>query len=780
MDRSPEFRRFFDALIASTAPPPVSTPPRPHRPSVDVADVVADVLSRGSTRQLGDADRALLLDPANTAILETAIETQWRERRLAPRLLSTILLTAPRAALVPFIVLLSQHGRVVSVVDRFAALQRSYLAIIGAGVLIAREHLPSTAWERHRLRTLAKAIRSDRAALARDFDSLVVDAAGFEQTHQLLCYRCLNELESSRVGWQADLIAASALSQAPLPQELEDFEQLERSRADVVRLQERRTALQADRQAQRALRLGPLRPARGEGRLITKELARINAELGTVNRDIGQARRSAGELQKRIPARRLPLIRNFLSARALGRRSEEARERREALLALCDGAVQEHLYGAAALAEFAAFLRARGDLDTGTRYTLAVAGDDARWATYELLLAKLSRGDGNAAIELLIHAFLGRYGLINRDRDIGLGPLPYFGQTRPRHGVGAMDISGPVLSEIGPRLANRAPRRREALAPAATPAAALRRPAPPIVLLAPLQLRPPQRLRALQPALAETYQYRRTRIAQAREVTVSEDIFTKLATGLLRRPGGAALGDNDVRGLLQAEGETLPEILRAPRPQQFSVPHLLAALLFGSSEDFDPERDALLDDIESSVGRRLQAEGGDIFDRTTGRSGRSVAIVRLVNGDAATRLAVLAAVDAMLVDNEDQILQRLWLLLRLLDDGATVAHSGGNSVAVVHSYDAPALQAGAGPITVEVLYSHMKSLSLRRRTPGSEIARLDPLSGDATGLGVELGLVGWTGNAATPHVHLQIMLGSASGGALGPMFPHEFFAPTRR
>ena len=722
MDGNAEFRAFFKAVVASPLPQLGGT----STPSVAGSNpamrrVLERLIRAESTRSLNPGDLATLRDPSQSSTIRDQIERVLAARRhLDRRLLALV----PRrdAILVHCLLVLLQHTRIKQLLQVQDALVEGYRRAITLHTIILLHRLGRTEKQAHQ--QLQRDVRDIRNDLAVQLNTLIESARGFTITHQFFCHSEIDAMAALEGEWRARAIDGIRVADKPTPQEVADHGRLLLLDVKLANVVQERAAL---RQSLTDLQLRR-RTTRGDTAVLQlrADIAEASSKLRGFNRGAARMRRERQGLERRVRPR-TAAIRRFLAA------AEEGR------------------FDATVISERDAFLREHDALASEiTDRSLFGATESDTWRNYQLLLAQLADGDSALSLQFLTSAWLGRYGDLNLNRDIGLR-VTYGGGTYTRHGLGAIDLMAEAGAEVRCVVARRVTLPRRVL-----------------------------QANGLGDA-PRPFQYRGSVIGQTdvRASSDREDIFFKIAFGVLRRQG-QRLSATDVSAIMNTAGFTNPpEYLSDSQQRRFDPARVLAGLAYFNlteepdAEDVNGIRDDLLDDVAQFVRRDLHlSEDAPIF-RETDRSADAgrVGVLRLIAHR--DRGAVLNSVKRMMesqVAEPNGIVHRLWQLLwGLVGPSRSVADllqhaSGGQSLVVDHRYRS--LEIGApeeSDLVIRVLYSHLHA----NRLAGSRL-------GDTVRPGTVVGEVGLTGNAAGAHLHLQITL-HRGNDTLGGLLPHEYF-----
>lgn len=390
-------------------------------------------------------------------------------------------------------------------------------------------------------------------------------------------------------------------------------------------------------------------------------------------------------------------------------------------------------------------LREFDQLVAGTSELRLLPNDDARrWRIFSLLIKLMVDGDGWISIELAQNAFLSSYGWVNANRNIGYY-TEYSAGTYAGHGYNALDLST-------------APRSR-------------------IYVAAPASFRLPERTNNTNdpPSVTfDTFDYQSSIVERARRTSDIQDIFAKIAYGLLRRHGNRSVRSDELRQIMEDHGpsDLGPDFLSEPNERNFDARRIISGLGgydftdLSDATGFEDTRLELLGLIERDVQRQLDLPRNTlIFNRSTSatRVGLSHIIVyRPIQPVIVATKNMMERLDQNCNDLRcsDGIVHRLWRFLWYLRSAGADPHRKGQAVYIKHTFQS----SGTAPrrVSVTVRYMHLRALASGMRT------------GSSVTLGDQIGQVGITGNSVSSHIHLEIEA-EESGQALETLLPHEFF-----
>lgn len=567
-----------------------------------------------------------------------------------------------------------------------------------------------------RQRRMRRDLRRSREKLA----SIVRHAVGatreFFFAHQLFIEKQLVALLEQRHDWRNQLTDVSVFAvDPPNPGEIALYRRWQELGQAVSEARASMTAQERTMEEIQARRRQAVQPERG--RIYNNEVR--------PGRRILRSRRRAWRVLKqqrndlRMPRTTRERVERYLAARRTGQRNAAlARDRDEML----------------------------GALDTrlglNAPNILMRPGDEERWRLYEDVLDELTReGDSDLNTHNFSFSFLAACRRTELERDIGMprGDQADFNWiTRPGHGHEAVDMNGP---------------RRD------------------IAIARPNRFVVPDRF-TLPAGFARDPQHRETHLLGAEAPDERQDVFAKLATGLLgsRRARTRVLDDyfEDHGGDPIAPAEL--------RNQTFSTRQLglIILALFGSNLTAVNNLTALRA-RRAQLARRLEAgitaevgvnASAELINRAranAGRAGRfSIATpLRGVSGVGPTQ--ILAALRNILRGTAGQsgagrlpLLDQLWRFLVDLHTAGAELRTGSGSVTLRHRYEF----SGGQSLTVDVKYAHLFRIGRLRS------ASLVP--------GQFIGEVGTTGNAVNIHLHIEFQV-RLDGELLGFCYPHEFF-----
>ncbi|MGS2617673.1 peptidoglycan DD-metalloendopeptidase family protein [Micromonospora sp. LZ34] len=761
MDGSEDFRRFLELLLADITaagwfdpdaagssasltddvipPHRVTLPPTGGDGGGDPPDgggadggsgssplrqALATVLADGSTATLGRAS-----SPAVRALLDPAARDEVR-RTMSAVVAATDAYRSELGAAVPadaphdmvLAVLLSLlHGPAWgAALTRLHALLAWYERTIALGVVITAERLGRRDSEPGMFRDLTGAVRRGRNRLSIAVNALVDATVHVPHTHQALVERQLTMLASRRADWQRrQLVARLAGVVPPSPTDLETYRRLReltrrRTDLEVVLSADRAERERLRRQAGSSAETRDTRSAaRARLRVLWPQIQEQQQELATMNREIGSLRQTlSGATMSRIAA--------YQDAERRGIRHDEARQERDALLQRMDQ-----------------------ELTSLTSHRLSVADETGRWQRYELLLERLLKNSHNLGLELFMDSFLKVSSSVERRRDIGISAHTT-GQVQwlsyPGHGDNAVDWN----CHAGL----------------------------PLRLSAPQEFRLPERFRTTPEDAAAYRLVGGSVVVETRASDDLQDIFGKIAYGLLGRQGSQ---ETELGALLREHGddEIAPAEVLTRSFSGSEVSRLLTGLVarnltpIDNAAAFDALRAGIVRDLEAGVVRARGLPVGTVLFRRdqlhadSGAFGLGRIVTHITVGELLTSVRELLSSDSSSAYDTERrrLVNRIWQLLLWLRSAGADDHRRAASVSVGHVYR------GSTPdeLTVRVYYSHMYDIAVRAGTPVS--------------VGDRLGLTGSTGNAVNSHVHIEIFL-SRGGSQLGACLPHEFFPPT--
>lgn len=455
------------------------------------------------------------------------------------------------------------------------------------------------------------------------------------------------------------------------------------------------------------------------GRIYTREIEPGEATQRSLENDVSVLQRQQAALNLSRETRER--VERFLAAERAGERNAELADDRDEMLRSLDS---------------------RLGLTAPT--VLFGVTDEQRWRSYRAVLASLvdeSRSDLNT--HNFSFSFLAACRSSEIERDIGMtrtDQAEFQWITRPGHAREAVDMNGP---------------RRD------------------VVVTRPDRFVVPSRF-TLPAGLARDPQHRETTLLRAEVTNERQDLFGKLANGLL---GSARARSNTLDDYFAEHGRDriAPRELR---DQTFNTRQLeliilalfasnltsvnnltaLRALRAGLAERLNAE-------ITAEVGLAASAELVNSARANAGGAGRfsiSNAMRGVVGVDATRMLTALRAIlrrTAGASGDPLPLLDSLWRFLVALHRAGAELRTGGGAVTLRHRYEFSEGQS----LTVDILYSHL----FRIGSFGTTVA-----AGDF------IGEVGATGSAANIHLHIEfeVRLGS---DLLGYCYPHEFF-PMRR
>jgi len=723
---------------------------RPRRRSLSDVETILDLVSAGGGTGALTAGEVGILGSRDSreAIVRRLRETITATGHLDRRLWTLFSPSTSSELLVSFLLVVLHCGTLAALLrmnDRQFVLFRAAAAL---STITIAERIPRRNNSEHsRKQKLLAQIRAGSLQVARINNAIVANTAGFSTTHQRFVHHYLiDPYLEKRVEWQ--------LSKPLTAQERQLYASWQTAQGGIVRINEIIARVEGT-----IVRLVALH----DGTRV-QDIRALRADLRGKRRERKKLERKVKQLERRLGTR-LPQIASYMARESSGddRADPIRRERCQELLmdldrALLTAAEDGPTDGPQRLTDFRLW---RDELD------------DAAWARYGTALEKLLIGEGTASLEFMVKPYLEVYGSINRNRDIGLH-RDYTGGTYTGHPENAVDINTQAKSEL--------------------------------FVSAPTVFRPPGRLFAnaelamsprRQSRSWEEFRYRGSVIPEG-GIFVStdlQDIFGKLT--YLLPPRTPAAIDAFERDFLVRPGHRFSEaelaiVMQvyesqdlAPRylslERAFDVQRIMSGLAFANLTDtpdareFDETRQEIFSKWEQLIAEELRVPGVTLFDPDLLYSA-DVGVPRLVTSAHARQLhdqswrdvaraalSVLCSEEQSANDYEhfDGLLHMIWrLLIQLYSTGNVDLHHKGQSVNVEQAYASTI--PNQPDLIVHGFYTHLY--------------RVDPSmrAGRQVGLGALLGQVGETGNAFTPHLHIELKL-SYAGRPSGTMLPHEFF-----
>ena len=384
--------------------------------------------------------------------------------------------------------------------------------------------------------------------------------------------------------------------------------------------------------------------------------------------------------------------------------------------------------------------------------TSTLSTDQCRWNLYLKTLEQLGAGTGPFVWNQILWA-ISAYGAANRGLDFGV-VMSASASSYPSHGYFAIDIS--------------------------------HQPERPFRAQAPPRLELPARLGG------GTYRYQSTHTDPAHTLGISalQDAFGKIAYGLGFTESGdieplfpGASARQEVAAAEQAEDHVAAsrpfsavQSRIHPRPER-----LLAGLGFNGTApgainpDVQSARSELLWDIAEFITRRCAIDAPFTDEALEGippvqhyvSSEHAVGLYRRgLTSQQRSRAARLLR-DELVAQG---FAERAWDLLWLLWQHGADPHRKGSAITLDHRYERTS---GTGPaaLVVSVFSSHLCSIA----------AQFRPRHAVPVALGDVVGTAGVTGNAISPHLHMEIRIRTADPQRSGDLatrpglWPHEFF-----
>jgi len=397
------------------------------------------------------------------------------------------------------------------------------------------------------------------------------------------------------------------------------------------------------------------------------------------------------------------------------------------------------------------------------------------WELYLLTLERLAEGTGYFVINRIVSAISGLYGPVNRGLNLGV-KVTSNASSYPGHGYFAIDVG--------------------------------RRAGVPMQIVIPEEITLPSRFGS------GSYQHVKSETvpSSTRAVSAHQNIFGALNYGMgwtrsadiRRRVKRARRAEKEGRNgavvrIERAEDavgeaiedESLPadprnsDLVIPMRPPEFGKSPRASRILFGLAQhgaiggsEIDPEIRAVSRKLLKDLADRIEREKGidRPFSEAALEGSRPVQSINDVFREGVPRREIEKFVRKLIQreqpssnpmtsdDFADQIWKVNWMLLQKDD---VEPHRKGNSATIEHEYKKVD---GDGPnrIRVRIFVTHMRQVEGRLQSAQPvRVSHGDPL-----------GQVGSSGNAVTPHVHIEITVRLPDvREPLGGLWLHEFFEP---
>lgn len=693
-------------------------------------DIVEDTLQ---TQVLSNSDEAFLHDNANSPEIAQRLRSQITSRfYLDQRLLNFFNDQSPSERLVQCLLMVLHVHRLKDAIVRHNRILQAFIQCIILTILINAHRNDRELIQARR--ELYRTVRQEKQALLRRLNRMVDDTTGFTTTYQSFYHRQLDALWTLKEDWKQDQILAVNYLHLPTTAEMQSFYEiryLEKQRDYAERV---RGSLAAQRQAVIALIRTP-GTSRKDRRLLSEDRDSLGERIREQRVEIRHRNREVARRRQQLGAARYRYAEQHFQRLSEGRFNAHESDKRDQFLYWADSQIS-HL----------------------TSHRLWNENEQTRWRTYSELLEKLVTKHEMVSIEVLVDAYLQRYGKINTNRNMALYHS-YKGHTYPGHPDGAVDIIIPAGTEI--------------------------------FIIAPPSLRLPPRLIKQLPDIPNNILFRYTRSTIGRTPTqvTSElqDIFAKLSFGLLRSRGNQRTSSREIGDIMEEFGGDVlaPEFVSNPDTHNFEVQRIISGLAFrcltednDSIPEIDYTRENILRDWERFIIAALQLPSDtEIFrrDRREANAGHVGVGTLITFRDREREIGfgtILHTAQRILElpehsGHEDRyrngLVHRIWRLMnRLRTNHHVEANRRAQSVIINHHY-VGRHQDQDIPLIVGAYHTHLHSVEQSVRNMGEEI-----------NLGIPLGQVGLTGNAISAHLHLEIQV-KLDGREVSPMYPHEFY-----
>lgn len=745
MDGSAEFERFLRRVLESRLPrrlaageaAPAAAPRRPRRRArLTSIDAVLDfVVAHAGAAELTTPEQVFLEDDANTSAIADRLRAliSGPRRYLDQRLRHHVDAQTTTALLTPFLFVVLHHRAIAEMLRHEEELLEIYMTAIALHVVIEREGRAHTTAEQALRRTMQRALVTGRNELTRRVCVLVDNTAGFTTTHQALIHSRLADLLDFRADWVRRNALSVAFASPPSAAEIAEYKRLAEVERLLAALPARRRALQEEFRDLQARRGTTPREGRDQ---LRQDIQSVAQELRQINRQNRELRAERGRLRRSL-GRRRGRIRDFLAARNSGRNQQSEQRARDEFLRRFNRLLARH-----------------------TSFELWSSDDDERWEIYRQLLDALVDSDSRVGIELIADGYLERYCQINANRDFGVYQR-WTGLTYPGHPENAVDMNA---------------------------AAGV-----PIFVAAADTLSLPLWLRELLPTPVGPFAYRETQVSPAgtRATDDTQDVFAKIAYGLLGRRGRRRTGSREIADIFRDHTDPLlaPPWLADPAQRNFTpdrMARIIAGLAFRDLTDtplggvVDATRRSIFDDLDALIAAALGLPSGTrIFDRShidagSGQAGVGRLLVHLQRAPHRIgphrvwqeMIRILGSRRHSSHSHPDGLCHRLWQLLQQLRAAGAAPSRAGQAVDVVHRYRAVDPRQPVTELAVQVHYGHLHAVSPAMLGSAVTVTR-----------GTQLGEIGMTGNAVNSHIHMEIKV-KRGGAVIGTLLPHQFFGLT--
>lgn len=693
-------------------------------------DIVEDTLQ---TTVLSDSDEAFLHDQANAPIIASRLRAQINNRSyFNQRLLSLFHDQSDCERLMQCLLMVLHVHRLIDAKHRHDRILNAFMQCIILTVLIS-EHRHDRALIQTR-RELYRQVRREKQALLRRLNRMVDDTSGFSTTHQAFYHRQLDALWTLREDWKQDKLLAANYLHLPTNGEMAIFYAIKQQEKEKDYAQRVRASLAAQRQSIVA-QIRTRGTSREERRLLghdrdeySERIQAQRAQIRRINREIARQRRQLG-------TRRFRYAQQYYQMLVENRYNPHESQKRDMFLHWADSLIANV-----------------------TSHRLWQDNEQRRWQTYIALLEKLVTKHEMVALDVLVDAYLQRYGKINADRNMAVY-RSFKGHTYPGHPDGAVDIIITAGTDI--------------------------------YIIAPPALRVPARLMKQMPDTPNNilFRYERSTIGRTPVQMTSDlqDIFAKLSFGLLRSRGNQRTSSREIRDIMAEHGGDVlaPAYLSESETRNFEVRRIISGLAFRRlTEDndsvpaIDSARENILSDWEKLIVAELQLPRDTVIFRADRRDAHAghVGVGRLItfrDRERGIHLGTILNAARRILESpqhsgheqryRDGLVHRIWRLMnRLRTDHNVAANRRAQSVIINHHYRTT-YQEQSIPLVIGAYHTHLHSVEHSVRDIGEEVH-----------LGIPLGQVGMTGNAVSAHLHIELQV-RLNDREVSPMYPHEFY-----
>lgn len=693
-------------------------------------DIVEETLQ---TRVLSDADEAFLHDDANAGVIANRLRAQIEARSYLDQRLSTFFSDQSTSnRLVECLLMVLHVHRIVDAKRRHELILQAFIQCIILTVLIT-SHRHDRALIQAR-RELYRIVRSEKQALLRRLNRMVDDTDGFFMTYQSFYHRQLDALWTLKEDWKKDHLLAVNYLHLPTTAEMESFYAIRHLEKEKDYAQRVRASLVEQRQAVVAL-IRTRGTPRKERRILGEERDQYGELISAQRAQISRRNREIARRRQQLGQRRYRYAEQYYQMLAENRYNPNEAQKRDMFLSWADAQIS-HL----------------------TSHRLWRDNEQERWTIYSNLLEKLVTKHEMVSIDVLVDAYLQRYGKINANRNMAFY-RSYKGHTYPGHPDGAVDIIITAGTDI--------------------------------YIIAPPTLTLPHRLMKELPDTPDQimFRYQRSTIGQTPTQVTSDlqDIFAKLAFGLLRSRGNQRTSSREIGHVMEQHGGDVlaPEYVSQSESRNFEVRRIISGLAFRRlTEDYDSvpaidrERENILLDWERLIVAALQLPTDTVIFRRDRRDAHAghVGVGRLItfrDSERDINLGTILTTAQRILESPQQsaheqryrngLVHRIWRLMNRLRTNHNVeANRRAQSVTINHHY----IGRHNGqeiPLMVGAYHTHLSAVEQSVRHIGEEI-----------NLGIPLGKVGMTGNAISSHLHIEIQV-RLNNRNISPMYPHEFY-----